>query len=145
MTWHNIKAINLRRSRSERRPQRLVIMKKRKKAPSGNFMAAEASAVGGEMALSQVWCEDTESVGVYCVLTVSDNGPFFKAFLNQTGSCCKLFHHCVGMSTVALIPIYVCNLNRQHGPLQPYFKILFVFALSCQCVRADLLPWCMII
>lgn len=30
VTWHNIKAINLRRSRSKRRPQRLVIMKKRK-------------------------------------------------------------------------------------------------------------------
>lgn len=31
------------------------------------------------MALFQVWlCEDTESVGVYCVLTVSDNDPFFQ-------------------------------------------------------------------
>lgn len=42
-----------------------------------------------------------------------------------------------------MIPVYVCNIKRQHASLQPYFKILFVFALSCQCVRADLLPWCM--
>lgn len=65
----------------------------------------------------------------------------FFFHLNHTGSCCWLFSSL--FSALVVIPVYVCNIKRQHASLQPYFKILFVFALSCQCVRADLLPWCM--
>lgn len=138
MTWHNIKAINLRRSRSEQRPQRLVIMKKRKKAPSGNFMAAEASAGWvAKWLYSRFGCARTLRASGFIVYSLCQTTNLFFQGVPQPH---RLFHHCVGMSTVALIPVYVCNIKRQHASLQPYFKILFVFALSCQCVRADLLP-----
>lgn len=65
---------------------------------------------------------------------------FFPTWTAQVPAA-GCFHLC--FSALVVIPVYVCNIKRQHASLQPYFKILFVFALSCQCVRADLLPWCM--
>lgn len=138
MTWHNIKAINLRRSRSERRPQRLVIMKKRKKAPSGNFMAAEASAGWvAKWLYSRFGCARTLRASGFIVYSLCQTTTLFfrgvpqpHRFLLQVVP--SLRRHVSGGAAT--------GLQRQHASLQPYFKILFVFALSCQCVRADLLP-----
>lgn len=101
-------------------------------------MAAEASAGWvAKWLYSRFGCAGTLRASGFIVYSLCQTTTLF---FNHTGSCCRLFHHCVGVSTVALIPAYVCNMKRQHASLQPYFKILFVFALSCQYVRADLLP-----
>lgn len=91
VTWRNIKAINLRRcGRSKRRPQRLVLMKKKKKLPAVISWLLKLAPGGWQNGFIPGWAVrgHRERQGLLCIYCVR---RWHVCSWNKVGFFCFVF------------------------------------------------------